>query len=437
MAVYNVDKISDWYNDFISAKNKFNNTYYDDYRSSYIRNCSDSTVNKMRYILNSHYGKIYRIYNNINKVWQRYLEDLKNIDNRLAGGKGSINASPVSSKLSKLPTLNEYKRSLDVRIKSASTVIGVNGNNVFNDMKTSYDLFNEYTGARASTWLSSIFGKLNDSLKDTGAKISGLFKDDSKANSDVNDISNPKLDEGIFNKTTIIDNKGNRMEYSKKVRNEDGSIEYFDENGCKIKKICSDGSVIIYTKPVTPGIEQKNCIIYDSNGSIRYFADDGTFIKKINPDNSIETYDYDENREANKIVRCVRKYNDGSYEILYGNTYVSLNLYEERNADGTYKKYKVSPRGYGCKKVLTEEKTSDGKIITYDYDQYNRDGYVYSIKYPNGIEEIYGDDGDINYIIYPNGDTRYNYFDDVYKIEDSDGNWKVYDKKTGEFLYNE
>ena len=134
MAVYNVDKISDWYDAFISAKNKFNNTYYEAYKSSYISSCSDSTINKIRYVLNSHYGRIYRIYNNINKVWSRYLEDLKNTDNRLAGGKGGINASSVSAKLSKLPELKDYKRDLSVRIKSASAVIGINGDNKLNDL---------------------------------------------------------------------------------------------------------------------------------------------------------------------------------------------------------------------------------------------------------------------------------------------------------------
>lgn len=124
MAVYNVDKIDNWYNDFVSLKNKFNNTYYSEYKSSYIKSCSDSAVKRMCSSLNKHYSKIQRMYNNINTAWDSYLKDLKNTDIRLAGGKGGINASSVSSKLAKLPILKEYKRSLNIRIKSVSSVVG-------------------------------------------------------------------------------------------------------------------------------------------------------------------------------------------------------------------------------------------------------------------------------------------------------------------------
>lgn len=124
MAVYNVDKIDNWYNDFVSLKNKFNNTYYSDYKSSYIRSCSDSAVKKMQSSLDEHYSKIQKMYNSINTAWNSYLKDLKNTDRRLAGGKGGINASSVSSKLAKLPVLQEYKRSLNIRIKSVSGVVG-------------------------------------------------------------------------------------------------------------------------------------------------------------------------------------------------------------------------------------------------------------------------------------------------------------------------
>ena len=124
MAVYNVDKIDNWYNDFVSLKNKFNNTYYSEYKSSYIKSCSDSAVKRMCSSLNKHYSKIQKMYNNINTAWDSYLKDLKNTDIRLAGGKGGINASSVSSKLSKLPILKEYKRSLNIRIKSVSGVVG-------------------------------------------------------------------------------------------------------------------------------------------------------------------------------------------------------------------------------------------------------------------------------------------------------------------------
>lgn len=124
MGTYNVSKIEGWLKDFTSAKDKFTNTYYSDYKNSYIRSCNDSAVIKMRNKLNQHYDRINRINKRIKDVWDDFLYDLKAIDNRLAGGKGSTNDAAVASKLSKLPTLKEYKANLKVRINSASAVVG-------------------------------------------------------------------------------------------------------------------------------------------------------------------------------------------------------------------------------------------------------------------------------------------------------------------------
>lgn len=124
MGIYNVRKIENWLEDFTSEKNKFTNTYYDDYKNSYIRTCSDSTIKKMCSKLNQHYYKISKINSKISSTWNNYLEDLKAIDGRLAGNRGSVNDSIVASKLSKLPTLKEYSANLYTKINSASAVVG-------------------------------------------------------------------------------------------------------------------------------------------------------------------------------------------------------------------------------------------------------------------------------------------------------------------------
>lgn len=124
MAIYNISKIENWYDDFISCKNNYINSYYDDYINCYIKKCSDSSTNKMESVLDKHYSRIKRAYNNINKFWKEYLNDLKNTDNRLAGSKAAINAATVSSKLSKLPVLKEYKAELKVKLSSVSAVVG-------------------------------------------------------------------------------------------------------------------------------------------------------------------------------------------------------------------------------------------------------------------------------------------------------------------------
>ena len=126
MAVYNVSKIENWYDDFTSCKNKFLNTYAEDYKNSYIKACKDDIANKMRVSLNNNYNRINRIFNNIDKYWKNYLNDLKNTDNCLAGNSkpSSVTVSSVSSKLSQLPELDIYESDLGTKIESVSSVIG-------------------------------------------------------------------------------------------------------------------------------------------------------------------------------------------------------------------------------------------------------------------------------------------------------------------------
>lgn len=126
MALYNVSKIENWYDDFSICKKKYKNTYYEDYIESYIRKSSDSTIILMRTKLNEHYGKINRIYSRIDTFWKDYLDDLKNTDAVLAGNKksGSVNASSVSSKLAKLPMIKEYDANLNIKFKAVSGLIG-------------------------------------------------------------------------------------------------------------------------------------------------------------------------------------------------------------------------------------------------------------------------------------------------------------------------
>ena len=458
MAVYNVDKISDWYDAFISAKNKFNNTYYEAYKSSYISSCSDSTINKIRYVLNSHYGRIYRIYNNINKVWSRYLEDLKNTDNRLAGGKGGINASSVSAKLSKLPELKDYKRDLSVRIKSASAVIGINGDNKLNDLKNNYDSFNEYTGARASTWLNSIFGNLNDSLKDTGAKISGLFKDNNSNNQDSKldaaSAGNPDNDKKIhFKNVTLLDEKGTYVVYDHKETDAFGITRYYDENG-NVFKICyADGSYEIkdysndfyydidgkkhevgrsYSDIVlwdllgeynesgggtlSHDIQIKNnanlTIKYNKDGSLEYLDGDKVLLK-VYSDGTKEKYTY--NYGFSNSIKIEYKYNDGSSE-----TKVNGETTSKIDKNGTEYKYSFKG-GYHLDEVIK----SNGEEIKY-YDN----GKIYRETFSDGTVKEYYKTGDISYEKKSNGDEYY-YRDNYDQIIHSDGTSEIKEYLTG------
>lgn len=124
MSVYNVSKIENWYDNFISCKNRFINTYYDDYVSSYIKQSSNDTLYKMVINLNKRYNRIKRIYNSINTYWQDYVKDLKSTENRLAGKSGSISVSEVSAKIATMPHLKEYKADLSIKFANAGAKVG-------------------------------------------------------------------------------------------------------------------------------------------------------------------------------------------------------------------------------------------------------------------------------------------------------------------------
>lgn len=124
MGIYNVDKIQNLHDTFVSTHNKYNNAYYSDFKNSYIFNCGDPDISRMKKKLDAHYSKICRINKRIKNIWEKYINDLKGIDKRLAGQKVSLNDSTLTAKISKLPQLNEYKVTLETKINSASANIG-------------------------------------------------------------------------------------------------------------------------------------------------------------------------------------------------------------------------------------------------------------------------------------------------------------------------
>ena len=125
MGTYDISKINNWFNDFTSARNKFNNKYCSDFTNSYIRNCNDSAVINMYNKLNQHYEKIKRINGRVNNIWDDFLFDVQAIDNRLAGQHVNARDSLISSKLSKIQNLEEYESDLNTKISSLSAKVGI------------------------------------------------------------------------------------------------------------------------------------------------------------------------------------------------------------------------------------------------------------------------------------------------------------------------
>ena len=171
MAVYNVSKIENWYDDFASCKNKFLNTYLEDYKDSYIKACKDDVANKMRVSLNDNYNRINRIFNNIDKYWKNYLNDLKNTDNCLAGSvrPSSVTISSVSSKLSQLPELDIYESDLGTKIESVSSVVGTakdlgwaEDKTVEENLQNSLEVLGSTAAVTATSVVSGVFGLAED-----------------------------------------------------------------------------------------------------------------------------------------------------------------------------------------------------------------------------------------------------------------------------------
>ena len=165
MAVYNVSKIENWYDDFLTYKSKFDNGYYKDFENSYISKSGDNTVKMMKKKLSSYYHKIQVGYFKIEKQWGSFLDDLVNVDEVLAGNenRGVIKSSIVSSALKNMPELTVYK--------------------------SSFERFNDRVGAiwsEAKSWIEQnlTFDKIMEFFKRSGATVStgvislgeGIFK---------------------------------------------------------------------------------------------------------------------------------------------------------------------------------------------------------------------------------------------------------------------
>lgn len=226
MAYYNVNKIENLYNDFSSIKRKFKNNYLNGYNSSYIKKGNNDVTNSINRVLESHYNKISRIYDRIDKYWSEFLNDVKNTDLCIAGqaGAGSVKASSVSSLLSSLPNLQEYSADLGLRIKSISGDIGTakvvewsEDRDFLENLKNSADVFLS-TAAVIATSVKSGVAKLKESLLDGvlwlgTAAVTGvatLFGEEEWANKVQNTMMDVidfdivgKVNEALYENTSI------------------------------------------------------------------------------------------------------------------------------------------------------------------------------------------------------------------------------------------
>ena len=120
MYIYDVDKIENLYDDFISFCKKFNSNEIDDFRKGYIYKSSEYPITKIKTNIDSIYNKMSDSVNKIKSVWNDYINDVRAIDN-FTGGHGSAGAihdSATQGVASSLPELTTYNSAFSAVLNS-------------------------------------------------------------------------------------------------------------------------------------------------------------------------------------------------------------------------------------------------------------------------------------------------------------------------------
>lgn len=105
-----ISTLKSYKNDFNNEKDNFNNNIYSTFSNSYLNTCSNSYVSRIANSLQPFYEKINNGYDNIDKWWTSYNENIEGLESYLAdsGSVGAITESSVRSSAIKLPELRKY-----------------------------------------------------------------------------------------------------------------------------------------------------------------------------------------------------------------------------------------------------------------------------------------------------------------------------------------
>lgn len=105
-----ISTLKSYKNDFDNEKDNFNNNIYNTFSNSYLNTCSNSYVSRIANSLQPFYEKINNGYDNIDKWWTSYNENIEGLESYLAdsGSVGAITESSVRSSAIKLPELRKY-----------------------------------------------------------------------------------------------------------------------------------------------------------------------------------------------------------------------------------------------------------------------------------------------------------------------------------------
>ena len=106
----NVSMLKSYENDFNKEQSNFNTRTYSTFSSSYLKSCSDPYVSRMAGKLQTLYDKLKIGYQNTDKWWIDYNDNIEALENYLSdnGSVGAIKESSIRNSANKLPNLKKY-----------------------------------------------------------------------------------------------------------------------------------------------------------------------------------------------------------------------------------------------------------------------------------------------------------------------------------------
>lgn len=205
----NVSMLKSYENDFNKEQSNFNTRTYSTFSSSYLKMCSDPYVSRMAGKLQTLYDKLKIGYQNTDKWWIDYNDNIEALENYLSdnGSVGAIKESSVRNNANKLPNLKKYNINYsgvitpDVSVAYETSFTESNVTSIvdsFSSLYSSYDVSNLNT---------SIITDNDDIIGHMDEDILGAFL----SSGDVN----------VITKTALLIN---------------GVDNFFNETGAKISK---------------------------------------------------------------------------------------------------------------------------------------------------------------------------------------------------------
>lgn len=202
----NVSMLKSYENDFNKEQSNFNTRTYSTFSSSYLKSCSDPYVSRMAGKLQALYDKLKIGYQNTDKWWTDYNDNIEALENYLSdnGSVGAIKESSVRNSANKLPNLKKYNLKFAGIIPAS--MVGASYNTIFtnNAVVSTVDpfssLYSDYrisevnasevvnndnivdqideaistASASVVSWVKNIGLSIKDFFVSTGAKISSF-----------------------------------------------------------------------------------------------------------------------------------------------------------------------------------------------------------------------------------------------------------------------